>query len=477
VTSHLDQVQSFCIHQRWFGEKGHDVDVEAMATSVWLSDAGVWPAVRIGFVYCSGPPGAENAIRVYQLPLSYHTAPVDNLGHALIGDWSEPDLGDTRVWVYDALHDKEATPYWLDALTHGRRLAGLEFHPVHSPDRTLVVPDDAQSLVLTVEQSNTSLVFGDTALLKVFRRLEPGSNPGVEIESALTEAGSELVPEVLGSARGSWPRAGGGTDSGDLAMITAFEKNSTDGWSYATTSVRDLYAEADLHAEEVGGDFAGESHRLGAATAEVHSELAKALGADVWAPDLMIQHAAAMQRRLDKAAAAIPELQPYAEGLSRAFTALAEYGEAVPVQRIHGDFHLGQVLRTINGWKLIDFEGEPAKSLIERRALDTPIKDIAGMLRSFDYAARSLLADHQGDQQIAYRAAEWANRNRRAFCDGYAEVAGTDPRDQGVLLSAFLADKVIYETMYEARNRPSWLPIPLAAAAQLSTTESSTDDD
>ena len=469
MTSHLDQVQSFCANQRWFSEKGHDVHVDAMATSAWLSDEGVWPAVRIGFVYCAGPPGAENAIRVYQLPLSYHQSPPDNMGHALVGDWEEQDLGDTRVWVYDALHDKEATPYWLDGLTHGRTRDGLEFHPVHAPEQTIVVPDDAQSLVLTVEQSNTSLVFGDTALLKVFRRLEPGSNPGVEIESALTEAGSELVPAVLGTARGSWPRAGGGTDSGDLAMMTAFQRNATDGWSYATTSVRDLYAEADLHAEEVGGDFAGESQRLGAATAQVHAELAKALGTDIWEPALMVEHAAAMKRRLDKAAAAVPELAEFAPGLSRAFDALAAYGVPVTVQRIHGDFHLGQVLRTIDGWKLIDFEGEPAKSLIERRALDTPIKDIAGMLRSFDYAARSLLADHQGDQQIAYRAAEWSNRNRNAFCDGYAEVAGSDPRDQGVLLSAFLADKVIYETLYEARNRPSWLPIPLAAAAQLSS--------
>jgi len=469
VTSHLDQVQSFCANQRWFSEKGHDVHVDAMATSAWLSDEGVWPAVRIGFVYCAGPPGAENAIRVYQLPLSYHQSPPDNMGHALVGDWEEQDLGDTRVWVYDALHDKEATPYWLDALTHGRTWPGLEFHPVHAPERRIVVPEDAQSLVLTVEQSNTSLVFGDTALLKVFRRLEPGSNPGVEIESAITEAGSELVPEVLGTARGSWPRAGGGTDSGDLAMMTAFQKNATDGWSYATTSVRDLYAEGDLHAEEVGGDFAGESQRLGAATAQVHAELAKALGTDIWEPAQMVEHAAAMKRRLDKAAAAVPELAQFAEGLTRAFDALAATDVPVTVQRIHGDFHLGQVLRTIDGWKLIDFEGEPAKSLVERRALDTPIKDIAGMLRSFDYAARSLLADHQGDQQIAYRAAEWANRNRNAFCDGYAEIAGPDPRDQGVLLSAFLADKVIYETLYEARNRPSWLPIPLAAAAQLSS--------
>jgi len=473
VTAQLDQVQTFCAAQRWFGEKGHEVYVESMATSSWLSgdDAGerTWPAVRVGFVFCSGPPGSGIPTRVYQLPLSYRREPVERLSHALIGDWEEPDLGGTRVWVYDALFDKEATPYWLDALTHGRRTEDMEFHPVHAPVHATVVPADSPSLVLTVEQSNTSLVFGDTALLKVFRRLEPGTNPGVEIESVLTEAGSELVPEVLGWARGSWVGVDGDPVTGDIAMMTAFQRSATDGWTYAGTSVRDLYAEADLHAEEVGGDFAGESHRLGVATATVHAELAKALGTDVWGRERVATAAAAMHRRLEAAAAAIPELAPYAPGLGRAFDALAEYDDVVKVQRIHGDFHLGQTLRTIEGWKIIDFEGEPAKPLSDRRELDTPIKDVAGMLRSFDYAARSLLADdHLGDPQIAYRAAEWSNRNRAAFCDGYAEVAGSDPRDSDVLLRAFCADKVVYEVLYEARNRPSWLPIPLAAAAQLS---------
>jgi maltokinase len=469
VTSHLDQVQAFCTAQRWFSGKGTDAHVDAMAASAWLSDEGAWPAVRIGFVHFAGPLGAEDDARVYQLPLSYHLEPMEHLSHAQVGDWDEPDLGGARVWVYDALHDKEATPYWLDAITHGRRLEGLEFHPVHAPERTTVVPEDAQSLVLTVEQSNTSVVFGDTALLKVFRRLQPGTNPGVEIESALTEAGSDLVPEVLGWVRGSWPRAGGGTDFGDLALMTVFEKSATDGWTYANTSVRDLYAEADLHAEEVGGDFAGEASRLGGTTAAVHAELAKIFDTGVWQPEQLAVAARAMRRRLAEAVVAVPELAEFGEGLGRTFDALAAYDRPVPVQRIHGDFHLGQVLRTVDGWKLIDFEGEPAKALRERSGLDTPIKDIAGMMRSFDYAARSLLADHPGDQQIAYRAAEWASRNRHAFCDGYAEVTGSDPREQRVVLSAFLADKVIYETLYEARNRPTWLPIPLAAAAQLSS--------
>ena len=464
MTVQLDQIQTFCLAQRWFGEKGHDVRVDRLAGSAWLSDPGVWPAVRVGFVYCTVPSGSTV---VYQLPVSYHPNPVENLGHALIGDWAEPDLDDQVVHVYDALHDKEATPYWLDAITTGRRTEDLEFHPVHRPEDATVVPDDSPSLVLSVEQSNTSLVFGDTALLKVFRRLEPGSNPGVEIESALTEAGSELVPEVLGWVRGSWP-LNGDRASGDLAMMTAFQRSATDGWTYASTSVRDLYAEADLHAEEVGGDFAGESHRLGATTAAVHAELAKSLGTDVLPAERVARCAAGMHRRLTAAVEAVPELTPYAAGLGRAFDDLAAYDDALPVQRIHGDFHLGQTLRTTEGWKLIDFEGEPAKPLVDRRELDTPIKDIAGMLRSFDYAARSLLADHNGDPQITYRAAEWANRNRRAFCEGYAEVAGADPRDQTVLLRAFIADKVVYETLYEARNRPHWLPIPLAGAAQLS---------
>ena len=468
MTTHLDQVQTFCTGQRWFGDKGRVLEVTGMPTSSWLSPEGSWPAVRIGFVHCQFTDNGR-ANSVYQVPLSYRAEPDESLAHAYVGDWQEPDLGDRRVWVYDALHDKEATPYWLDALSNGRKLHDVEFHPVHAPDDATVIAPGSPSLVMTVEQSNTSLVFGDTGMLKIFRRLEPGANPGVEIESALTEGGSDLVPEVLGWARGSWPDPDNGDVTGDLALMTVFQKSATDGWTYATTSVRDLYAEGDLHADEVGGDFAGESYRLGVTSATVHAELAKALGTGELPAERIPEMAAAMRARLDLAVEAVPELGEFGPGLATAFDALAAWDRPVPVQRIHGDFHLGQTLRTITGWKVIDFEGEPAKSLDERRAMDTTVKDVAGMLRSFDYAARHLLAvDHQGDPQIAYRAAEWSNRNRAAFCEGYAEVAGSDPRDDDVLLRAFSADKVIYEVMYEARNRPSWLAIPLAAAAQLS---------
>jgi maltokinase len=253
-------------------------------------------------------------------------------------------------------------------------------------------------------------------------------------------------------------------------MLQTFLVTATDGWALATASVRDLYAEADLHADEVGGDFAGEAQRLGLATAEVHSAMAAVLPTRMFGPGDLRALAERMRARLEAAVVTVPELTPYAPSLAGSFDRLADLRRPVPVQRIHGDYHLGQVVRTVVGWKLVDFEGEPARPLAERVALDSPVRDVAAMLRSFDYAARHLLViDHPGSDQIAYRAAEWAERNRAAFCEGYAKAAGHDPRDDDVLLRAYETDKVVYEAVYEARNRPAWLAIPLAGAESLAT--------
>jgi maltokinase len=192
-----------------------------------------------------------------------------------------------------------------------------------------------------------------------------------------------------------------------------------------------------------------------------------------------------MRERLDAAIGVVPGLAPYADDLRATYDAVERIAQAVPVQRVHGDYHLGQTLRTVRGWKIVDFEGEPAKPLAERVLPDSPWRDVAGMLRSFDYAAHAVEADVQadsGDSQIAYRAAEWAERNQHEFLAGYVEatypVEGDEPAGEPdpatalpphlrTLLRAYQADKAVYEAVYEARNRPSWIGIPLGAIERL----------
>jgi maltokinase len=252
-------------------------------------------------------------------------------------------------------------------------------------------------------------------------------------------------------------------------MLQEFMTTATDGWELAKASVRDLMAEADLHAEEAGGDFAGEATRLGEAVAEVHADLASAFGTREASAEDLRERAGAMAARLERALEVVPQLAEVADALSAAYRAVGELEASVTLQRIHGDLHLGQALRTVTRWVLIDFEGEPMAAIDSRREFDTPLRDVAGMLRSFDYAGYHRVTETGWEPQLSYRAGEWANRNRDAFCHGYAQVAGADPREHDVLLRAFEADKAVYEAVYEARNRPAWLPIPLASLTRLAT--------
>jgi maltokinase len=167
----------------------------------------------------------------------------------------------------------------------------------------------------------------------------------------------------------------------------------------------------------------------------------------------------------------VPALRAQAGLLAGAYAELAGLREPIRVQRIHGDYHLGQVLRTQSGWVVLDFEGEPAAPLATRRGRFSALRDVAGMLRSFDYAARHQLLSHSGRDSLELAARDWVARNTGAFCAGYAEAGGTDPRGQATLLRALTFDKAVYEVMYEARNRPSWLPIPLDSLAASSQPE------
>jgi maltokinase len=435
--------------QRWFAGKGAPIDRLAIVADTLLVDGD--PSLRHLIVAVSQPGGTDR----YQLLAGLRTAIPDRLEHAVIGPAADAQPG--QPWVaYDALHDPPLTRRLLAAMAGQETIGPLSF--AAEPDAAIDTGLD--SLVLTGEQSNTSMIFGEEAILKVFRRPHPGPNPDLEIPRALHRAGSPHVAPPLG-----WMQITLDEVPTVLAILSTYLRAATDGWLLAATSVRDLYASDAVSAAEAGGDFAAEAHRLGEATAEVHRALAEAFGTAELPASAYRDLAAQMRGRLDAAVAAVPQLAPHAGLLAEAFTELAGIDEPLPVQRIHGDYHLGQVIRTQAGWVLLDFEGEPVVPLAQRSARAPALRDVAGMLRSLDYAARHQLPGH-ADQERAHAAArDWVSRNQAAFCAGYAQAGGTDPGKHAVLLRALTLDKAVYEVMYEASHRPSWLSIPLGSIA------------
>ncbi|WP_055479426.1 maltokinase N-terminal cap-like domain-containing protein [Sphaerimonospora mesophila] len=433
--------------QRWFAGKGHAIDdlsIDSL-TEIRPGDPGLVHLIV-------SVRQADRRTR-YQLLAGLRAELPERLKHVLIGTCQWADEGER--YLYDAAHDAALTSDLPAGMADELRVGDLTFHHVPGTD----IDTGQRSLVLTAEQSNTSLVYGDKYILKLFRQLTPGVNPELEIVTGLAAAGSVHVARPYG-----WIEAPVDGEPTTLAIMQEFLSNAGDGWTMALTSVRDLYASAeDVPAEEAGGDFAAESFRLGTATAEVHRQLAEAFPTGTIEPADIKQMTELFRRRLDRAVAEVPALGEHADVAGRAFDRLAELGHGVPVQRVHGDYHLGQVMRTPADWVVLDFEGEPGQPLAERRALDSPLRDVAGMLRSFDYAARHLLADHPEAESLEGRALEWSTRNRAAFLAGYTEGGGHIGGDDAVLLRALELSKAVYEVVYESRNRPAWLPIPLAA--------------
>src|SRR5215813_12238904 len=360
--------------QRWFAGKGTPIDHLAIVADTVLVDGD--PGLRHLIVAVSQASDTDR----YQLLAGLRTTIPDRLEHAVIGPAGEAARAGQpgQAWTaYDALHDPPLTRRLLRAMVNHETVGPLRF--ATEPDAAIDTGLD--SLVLTAEQSNTSMLFGEEAILKVFRRPSPGPNPDLEVPDALARLGSPHVAAPLG-----WITTQTDGLTTVLAVLSTYLRAAVDGWSLAATSVRDLYASGGTQAAQAGGDFAGEAERLGEATAEVHRDLASAFGIQELPARAYAEMSAQMLDRLDRAIAAVPELARLDRALRTAFEEVATLTDPLEVQRIHGDYHLGQVMRTQTGWVLLDFEGEPAVPLEQRRARFPALRDVAGMLRSLDYA-------------------------------------------------------------------------------------------
>ncbi len=287
------------------------------------------------------------------------------------------------------------------------------------------------------EQSNTSLVMSDgerdRLMIKIFRRLEPGLNPDVELLSRIR--GCPVIAPVRG-----WVSVEIDGADHTLAMIQDFVPDADDGWRFA------------LGFSTLDAGFGAEASLLGEATRTVHRALA-----DSFPTSQRSGHeiAAGLTEQLDRLVARAPVLEPYADRAREIYRSLG--GDSHDIQRVHGDLHLGQVLRTPDNYVLIDFEGEPARPLAERRRPDSALRDVAGIIRSLDYAAH--FPTRSGEAGPADPAA-WAEDASEAFLSGYG--AQSSP-----LLDAYVLDKALYEVVYETDNRPDWVDIPLAAVERL----------
>jgi maltokinase len=437
----------FLPRQRWFAASEMPVDVTVADVEVLRT---AWPVV----VWVEARVGTGAAVDRYQVLVALRPSgePAPFLqGHPDL-TLGELDTDAGPAYGYDALVDPDL------AVELVRRMA-----PDEHVERARLVPG---------EQSNTSLVLDEHLFLKVFRRLHSGPNPEVEVTRELFERAFLHVVEPVAV----WRR--GDTD---LAVLQGYLGGGVDGWAMALTSLRDLFAVHEtqpipiisdvapapqrVDPSAAGGDFSGEAERLGEMTAELHVAMADVFGhapgdASAWADSIddwlrRVQH---------------PDIDR--DGVRARIDALRRVDDPGPAIRVHGDYHLGQVMRTDEGWYVLDFEGEPARSIEERRRPTSALKDVAGMLRSLHYA--SMVAMFERDEEHTHEAAAWERRNREAFLAGYlpkARAAGVVPDDPtaiSVVLAAFETDKALYEVGYEQAHRPDWVRIPLAALRRLS---------
>ncbi len=454
-----DLVTAWIGGERWYAAKGRTPRLRRLDS--WRLDD---PAGEVGIETIIYLDEAGPEPTIYQVPLTYRGEPLDTGDAALVGELDHPILG--HRWVYDGPHDPVYAAQLLaliegrTAAQHGSLSDTPELDIAGAPHPAWTVTGSLLgSRVLSGEQSNTSIIYdlvddeggSRPVIAKIFRTLAAGENPDIVVQGALAAWHCPFVPATVGQVAGAWQRPDGTTrDHGHLVFAQEFLPGADDAWRVA------------LDLAGSGTDFTERAVALGVATAEVHAALARALPTEEPSDERIAEIVSGMRRRLAAATSEVPALNAIVPA-ARELHAILPDLHWPPMQRIHGDYHLGQVLDVPGrGWILIDFEGEPLRPLAERNRPDSPLRDVAGMLRSFDYVGGSLA---QGPRPVDARA--WVEQARRAFLDGYASV-GDDPRvAHPDLLRAFEVDKALYEVIYEARNRPTWLPIPTTAITRL----------
>nr|WP_237419015.1 maltokinase [Kitasatospora sp. SID7827] len=435
--------------QRWYAGRTRPLDhVSVIAAHPFGGPPGPRRGPARGLLLVARAHFADaGAPEHYQVPIGIRPAlpgprPQDPPPIAVIGDTVVHDALADHALVRDLL-----APPAPDGAPTPLALRAENTTPGHRPP----AGPPATSRLLTAEQSNTSVVIDDRYLLKCFRRLHTGPNPEVELRRALAgHPGPPLTPPLHAVLHGHLGEA-----PVTYAVLQSYLPDAVDGWTAALHHLR----------TRPGQSFARDAHAMGTATGAVHTRLAAAFGTRRPTPGEAARLTARLLTALEDALRAVPELARHETALRHAYAQAADPTPATTLQRVHGDLHLGQLVRCGRTWQLIDFEGEPSAPMAERTAPRPPLADIAGMLRSFDYAAHH--AAWQPGPADPRDLRRWARDSQHAFCDGYALATGHDPRDTPAPLRAHILAKAVYESAYEARNRPHWLHIPLEDVERL----------
>jgi trehalose synthase-fused probable maltokinase len=429
----------YVTRQRWYGAKSRTVSHAGVLDAVTIRQAE--PQLTLTLVEMRFDTGAHE---IYQLLFS-------------AGEGDVP---------FDALAaDPGIAREIVSAMRTGLQLQGAEGVAEFSPadDFSALGQELGPARLVCSEQSNSSVVFDDALILKVFRRLEPGINPELEMLRFLTEQGFRNIP-----ALGGWYSYSGGPLTATLGLLQEYVAGAIGGWELA---LGEIASAPESFLDRLG--------RLGVVTARMHT----ALGADqndpAFAPEEpSVESLGLLTATVDEEIArvflSLPEdderLAPIlgrGEEVREQLRLLTHAGSSGRVIRTHGDYHLGQTLWKSNDWIILDFEGEPARMLVERRRKRSPLRDVAGMLRSFAYAATA--AELRRDAEIAE---DWEERARERFLESYLETVDATllpPGDAAVdrMLAVFELEKAVYELRYELDNRPDWVGIPVAGIERL----------